>query len=733
MPEKELGDAMRALQNIQMALDEDCFGDDSLDKVKALVGTIVGKAQYPETLARLLTDVGREPLTVDHPVFKFVSEQPSIDGRKLGGWVEQATRLADSRIGSPFERARLLSVFAASLGELTQRLPDPAQRLLLAGAIEEMNVEIDRCLNAIKPDRSAKLSEADLRCVATILTEQNFAARCAHRSFLHGPVRGGDVIEKFDKALRRVMRGDLLVPMKPPLSAGRQIAELFVQAARTEISDDILEDRLLHIELIFDKLVHGAKSLSPAQMSDAFVGFHALFTEKHRATYKKIAKNYVAELEDLPKELADKTAERIEAMFDRAGSLFEDEKVRLPNMTLQRGSPQSSMTASSLGAESGARADDRPLRTVQENAAASPRLGIEVGRPASTRAKIGETALPGSPGSTSRTSGGDTLDSPTLPPVRDDAATLRKTGFERAMDTSSTGRDPGRDSFDSAIERALPQNSDDDRVVEWFPGKPSIDEAKLGWWPRQLMDAPPSLSGVTILSRMAADYGNVLQSSPAPSRRIAFSKRIEELHDAIDRQLLALQPAGAAGFPPRDRPSIDEVLKRQNFAIRCAHRSLHHDAVDAGELQGKFKDAVGRIMRKKLRGLATPADDAGRQIGELFVQAAKMRPKTRTTLRDPVTETIFLELEAAASALPARQMADALVGAYVVFQLAQGDKDAYNLVAKRCASSIGKLPEGLVAPTRGRIDDMQARMGTMPFEDHEVPSPDADPRPIAPV
>ncbi|MET0383504.1 MAG: hypothetical protein ABW032_08785 [Burkholderiaceae bacterium] len=266
----------------------------------------------------------------------------------------------------------------------------------------------------------------------------------------------------------------------------------------------------------------------------------------------------------------------------------------------------------------------------------------------------------------------------------------------------------------------------DHPLFKFIVGHKSIDEKTLQGWGRELrgrLQSAGPLRQARLLSAAAAALGELTQRVPPPQRHMLVA-RIRTMHATINQCLQAVLPAGGDRFSSDDRPRVDAVLAEQNFALRCAHRSLHHGVVMADQAHTLFKHALVRILRENLPDSIKPAHDAGRQIAELFLQLVRMEIKVEKGMpdRESVIQEVFGTLVSGIAMLTARQRVDALVGSSAFYALAERDEDTFEMIVSECEDLIADLPEFDQLLVNGRIDKLTQR-GDTSFEDARVSPP----------
>lgn len=304
-------------------------------------------------------DFERRPRTVNDPVFTVVSRLPSIDRRSMDNFIELADGRAASMNHKPIEKAKMLTAFSAGLGVLTQRLTDPSQLSILVQAIEKMHVKIDAELKEIKRgfrERRTRLGaleptdaaekkglDEDKKRFKAIVADQQFASRCAIRSFHHDMMdsENTDLIEaRFFDAVDRIKRGVGGVAS----DAGGQLADLFVQCARLRRNTDGSIDRVRATLLnkVADALLDEVEELSPEQLAAALVGTYSFEqNQDDELNFKSFIEwrdEFLTVRAGMMEDMSDDDKSRLELrttkMLQRAalsGDLpFEEEHLRLP-------------------------------------------------------------------------------------------------------------------------------------------------------------------------------------------------------------------------------------------------------------------------------------------------------------------------------------------------------------------------------------------------------------------
>ncbi|MET0383038.1 MAG: hypothetical protein ABW032_06405 [Burkholderiaceae bacterium] len=233
-------------------------------------------------------------------------------------------------------------------------------------------------------------------------------------------------------------------------------------------------------------------------------------------------------------------------------------------------------------------------------------------------------------------------------------------------------------------------------------------------------------------SAFAAGLGMSAQRLRHPSQLSELADCIKTVHRRIGECLKAIDDecpelSGAEG------EHVDSVVAQRSFALRCAHRVLHHDrralAEDDDEetaelVLDKFTSALEDVMH--LCEDREVADDAGLLIRDLFeqlvaVDAELLMPGDGK----PLLEELFEFFAADIRSLPDAQAADALPGAYVFFdgRIQAGDNDqVVQALAARSEAMIGHLPKKRRDAAREGLEAMRRRDGSL-FEHDELPPP----------
>lgn len=227
--------------------------------------------------------------------------------------------------------------------------------------------------------------------------------------------------------------------------------------------------------------------------------------------------------------------------------------------------------------------------------------------------------------------------------------------------------------------------------------------------------------GVKLKSALAAGLGMLAQRLSEPEELKDLVTTIEEMH--TDAKGLLPKPKSV-----EKKERFSAILADLNFASRCANRVLHHivgDLSDIDVLHDRFNAALRRIIERD-----TLPPDAGRQMGELFVQSVKMRvaDDDQSDLRGvPDLERLVDDILDPLRELDANHVADALVGTYVFHQLSdqprpEFDPDVIQAIIDSTQDLQSTLPKHLQTSVDNRIAEMLRRGGT-PFEDERVPLP----------